>query len=236
MTLPPTRALPSLLAIKPGIDERAEHGRRNGLLLAAVSLAARVVGRWLRPWARTLASRILTAGPASEHLPPGEAPPGADPDGGTPAGGTWARPLEPGDEVVVYLRVAAVGTASTAHLDLIRARAASEGWVVSEVAEDRVADRTGDRPGRERALQLAAAGTARGLVVFGLKDLSEDHLELAEVLARLRSAGAHVVALTPEFSTSLSSGREAADALIRVATFEREHPQPPTPLPRQRHR
>jgi peptidoglycan hydrolase-like protein with peptidoglycan-binding domain/DNA invertase Pin-like site-specific DNA recombinase len=99
------------------------------------------------------------------------------------------------------------------------------GWrlveLVRDVEEPRVKGL--DRPGLTYALERMASGEASCLVVSQLRRLSPSAADLGRILEFIARNGGRLVALDVDVDTAVPAGRKAANVLISVGAWERQH-------------
>jgi peptidoglycan hydrolase-like protein with peptidoglycan-binding domain len=93
--------------------------------------------------------------------------------------------------------------------------------LVRDVEEPRVKGL--DRPGLTYALERVARGEASCLVVSQLRRLSPSASDLGRILESIAAGGGRLVAIDVDIDTAVPAGRKAANVLISVGAWEREH-------------
>jgi peptidoglycan hydrolase-like protein with peptidoglycan-binding domain/DNA invertase Pin-like site-specific DNA recombinase len=98
------------------------------------------------------------------------------------------------------------------------------GWQLVELVTDveGAPGRALERPGLSYALERVANRDAGCLVVAELRRLSGSVAELGRVLEQVYRNGGRLVALDLDIDTALPAGRRAANALVSVASWQRE--------------
>ena len=242
---PRTRAATLWFQYKHGLRTT---GRVNRFTLAV--LTARSEHEPLPGGDRTTAATTTAPDPVGRRRPavPGP-PPTEDPDDpltlalrllvaatalglvlGFLAPGLRGRPPEPDDPptparrptpVVGYTPVGPDGEDAHAATEALLQRCADRDWALVELIHDDAGRRLRERPGIKYAIGQIRAGSASGLVVARLRDVTHRMSELAALLRWLGEAGAFLGAADHELDTSTRAGRATARAVIAFGRWER---------------
>ncbi len=134
-----------------------------------------------------------------------------------------------GTRVVGYLRVSTAeqvdsGAGLAAQRSAIESAAASKGWELVTVLEDRgvSAKSTKGRESLAAAVAMIEAGGAEALVVSKLDRLSRSLVDFANLMQQAQKNGWAIVVLDSDFDMTTPSGRLMAQMLASFAEFERE--------------
>lgn len=130
-------------------------------------------------------------------------------------------------KAVAYIRCSTIGQVEDGvSLDMQRAKV--ESWAqlndaeLLEVAADEgVSAKTMNRPGLQRAVELAKQHRAV-LVVYSLSRLSRSTRDTLHLVAELERAGCELVSLSEKIDTSSAGGRMVFRMMSVLAEFERE--------------
>jgi peptidoglycan hydrolase-like protein with peptidoglycan-binding domain len=195
----------------PAADESSPLALALLLMLLAAGLGV-IVG-FLGPELR----RRRTAGPGQ----PVPAAPVIEPTAplAPPACPSPARSAPP----VLGYATASDGADAHAAIAAVMLRCARRGWSLVEVIhDDRDAGRRlRERPGLRYAIEQIRSGSASGLVVARLRDVTNRVSELAALLRWLGEAGAFLGAADHELDTSTRAGKATARAVIALGRWER---------------
>lgn len=214
-TVPPLRT--PTPAPAPAADESSPLALALLLLLLALGLGV-VVG--------LLAPELRRASRPKRIQPP--APPAPEPPALLPAAPPRSpRPATRRSAPPPVLGYAAVdpdaeeADIATAGIAL---RCAQRGWSLVEVIHDgrQPGRRLAERPGLVYALREIRSGTAKGLAVARLQDVTARSGDLATLLRWLGDADAFLGAADHELDTSTRAGKATARAVIDLSGWERQ--------------
>jgi peptidoglycan hydrolase-like protein with peptidoglycan-binding domain len=162
-------------------------------------------------------------GPALGRRSDGPGEPAAALDPPVPASPPSATPGGSATPVLGYATVTSDGADAQTATAALMLRCARRGWSLVEVIhDDRDAGRRlRERPGLKYAIGQIRSGTASGLVVARLRDVSNRVSELAALLHWLGEADAFLGAADHEFDTSTRAGKATARAVMALGRWER---------------
>lgn len=131
--------------------------------------------------------------------------------------------LAPGDPVLGYVSAPTGpdGAGIQASTRAIQAACDRGGWRLIDTFHGPAGQPTTSRPALSAALDLIAAGKARGLVVSHARLLGGSITDLAQVLTWFRDARAVFIGLDLGLDTSTPTGTRMAVALIRLSGWDR---------------
>ena len=112
----------------------------------------------------------------------------------------------------------------------IRDECHRRGWQLAEVVGDVPAEGAPlERTGRDRALELIAAGDASALIATSIDRLADSAADLAQLVERFEVEQAGLVVLDPNVDLSTESGKLVAQVIESVSALEKTAPQPAPP-------
>lgn len=130
-------------------------------------------------------------------------------------------------KAIAYVRVSTVGQVEDgASLELQRSKI--EAWaqlndaeLLDVVADEGLSGKSANRPGLQRAVELAKRNRA-ALVVYSLSRLSRATRDTLHLVAELERAGCELVSLSEKIDTASAGGRMVFRMLSVLNEFERE--------------
>jgi DNA invertase Pin-like site-specific DNA recombinase/peptidoglycan hydrolase-like protein with peptidoglycan-binding domain len=140
--------------------------------------------------------------------------------------------LAEGEAVIGYVAADADPTREQRAFMDIEALCEQAGWTLEEIIREREMGRMPDRPGLRRALEIIAAGEARGMIVTDAHSVTDSLADLGALLEWFRDAEAAFIALDLDLDTTTPSGHRTATTVMSVAAWETERGHPRAGLAR----